>query len=172
MLNGFRLAVSHYTRKHVQLPSIFALYSYRDFAEDNLHRNKSYCTVRDKNMVPIATYSLPPIFSQNRFFNSTTYVVVPDFTYFSDFYKNHNHGDVNDIWFNELERTRSRLEKKGLSFSSKKLGVIWRGTYCTNNCGHDKHLARRSWNDYRAELAMSKNSSQNIDTAGHWISKS
>jgi hypothetical protein len=119
MLNGFKALISQYKNKNTTFPNTFGLYSYRDYSEDRRHRNNSYCVIRDENKI-IAAYSLPPIFAQNRFFNSSTYVLIPDFTYFSTFHNFHNHGDPKqDIWFHEIENSKEHFKAFENLFSAE-----------------------------------------------------
>lgn len=177
MLNGFNSLISYYKLQHKTFPNIFGLYSYRDLAEDKRHRNNSYCVVRDENMIQVASYSLPPIFSQNRFFNSSTYVLIPDFTYFSTFHNFHNHGNPkSDVWFNEIENTKAHIRNYSNieNFKSKKLIAIWRGTYCNENCTSVRNrtnISLRTWNPYRTAAVGCHKISNGIDTHGPFISK-
>lgn len=167
MLNGFKALISQYKTQNTTFPNIFGLYSHRDFSEDQRHRNNSYCVIRDENKIQIAAYSLPPIFAQNRFFNSSTYVLIPDFTYFSTFHNFHNHGDPKqDIWFHEIENSKAN----GI-FKSKKLSAIWRGTYCEKHCDVYHGTSIRSWNSYRTAAVGCHGTSTGIDTNGSFVSK-
>jgi hypothetical protein len=70
MFEGFKQTIDDMKLRNQTVPNIFALYTTRDHAEDQLHLTNSSCVVRDENNRYIASYSMPPIFSQNRYFNS------------------------------------------------------------------------------------------------------
>ncbi len=48
--------------------------------------------------------SWPPILAQNRDFSAgNLFVLVPDFSFFTLFWRKHDHGSVADVWFDVLE---------------------------------------------------------------------
>lgn len=170
MLVGFNQTIVDMKLRNQTVPSIFALYTTRDHAEDKLHLKNSSCVVRDEDNRYIASYIMPPIFSQNRYFNSTTYVLMPDFTYFSTFHNFHNRGNPKtDIWFAQFEKA---LSKKN-SFQSKKSVAMWRGTYSSEvNQGYDKNsrFYVRAWNSFRSAVVGCDDNNL-IDTNGKFIKK-
>jgi hypothetical protein len=51
---------------------------------------------------------VPPILAQNRLYRADAFVLMPDFSYFSDFLSGHDHGSPDDEWFRVLD-SESRL---------------------------------------------------------------
>jgi len=173
VLNGFQEIISYYKLyNNNTFPDIFGLYTTRDHAHDKTHVANSSCVVRDENNKYIASYSLPPIFSQNRLFNSTSYVLMPDFTYFSTFHNFHNHGNPkSDIWFHQLKKAQN---KSTIRFQKKKLSAVWRGTFThvakvTKSYDSSQRVYIRSWNDYRVAAVGCHN--RHINTNGSFILK-
>jgi hypothetical protein len=77
-----------------------------------------------------------PIMAQNRLFNpANSFVVVPDFSYFTHFWDNHDHGMAADRWFEIMQLEKIATERKLFSrliygknrFDDKAPAAVFRG---------------------------------------------
>jgi hypothetical protein len=86
-----------------------------------------------------------PILAQNRVFTvNNSFVVVPDFSYFTHFWDGHDHGSPSDRWFELIEREMLHAERKLFGrlaygktpFDVKKPAAIFRGRVSGRRFGH------------------------------------
>jgi hypothetical protein len=116
-----------------------------------LDYGSTHCTLwRDgDSSAPLARVRWPPVLSQSvRWQPNGTFVVVPDFTYFSSFFyqgKHHHGGNEDDVWFEALKSPLYSRPAALDAFLSKRNATVWRGTVA-----HD--AIAREWNDLRLAI--------------------
>lgn len=132
MLNGFRMAIQYLKQKE-SVRQFLAIFSTKDAAElKEVNYERTHCAIRSNRSgdgaAVIARVRWPPIFSQSkRFQERGIYVLTPDFTYFSDFKGNHNHGNPDyDIWFKNVNASEYLVSYA--DFLAKGNLAVWRGT--------------------------------------------
>jgi len=116
-----------------------------------LDYGSTHCTLwREADLTsPLARVRWPPVFSQSvRWQPNGTFVVVPDFSYFSSFMyqgKHHHGGNDDDVWFEALKSPLYAKPATLESLLSKRNATVWRGTVA-----HDTVV--REWNDLRLAI--------------------
>jgi len=193
MKRGVELAVAMALSSQTSFPAMTAVLSTKDKADMQMASNtKSHCVLRERTGGEeeevgrvVARFRWPPVFCMNRVNrNASIFVVVPDFTYFSDFAGGHDHGFVHqDVWFDATGRAaKEKGMEKASVFSSKRDEAVWRGTVsgrdwgalrqAVRSChslgmvdskpqaeerGFSKHMSRKEMCSYKALISVPGN---------------
>ena len=116
----------------------------------HMPRNSS-CTFFNEAGLNITT-PWAPIFAQNRLHDpDNLYVLIPDFSYFSQFRTDNDHGNQEDVWFETVERearpnNNSSMHSpfRPLEYDHKDFAsAVWRGT---------SNRKLRDWGEWRSAL--------------------
>jgi len=173
--NGIIQAIE-YAKLHLQIsnfPFIYALVNPSD--EDSfLKSNTSCCRLENNETEMNSSFPWAPLLAQNRRMDMDNIVVlIPDFSYFTDFNYIGDHGGASDVWFTAVDREQevyAQNEQQNYtpmvpspfhpsSFLSKVSEGVWRGK-----------TVRRAWAGVRRAV-MKCNAHGVVNSSGPFITK-